>query len=68
MDGVFDGAARLSISTGSHPHTRHRVMAMINFSQSQLFYRCLGLDPADYSGLCSDEHLQRMMAYQLTDQ
>lgn len=23
MDGVFDGAARLSISTGSHPHTRH---------------------------------------------
>ena len=68
MDGVFDGAARLSISTGSHPHTRHRVMAMINFSHSQLFYRCLGLDPADYSGLCSDEHLQRMMAYQLTDQ
>ena len=68
MDGVFDGAARLSISTGSHPHTRHRVMAMINFSQSQLFYRCLGLDPAGYSGLCSDEHLLRMMAYQLTDQ
>ena len=41
---------------------------MINFSQSQLFYRCLDLNPDDYSGLCSDEHLQRMMAYQLTDQ
>lgn len=68
MDGIFDGAAKLSASTGSHPHTRHRIMAMINFSQSQLFYRCLDLNPDDYSGLCSDEHLQRMMAYQLTDQ
>lgn len=68
MDGVFNGAAKLSVSTGSHPHTRHRVMAMINFSQSQMLYRCLDLDPGEYPGLCSDEHLQRMMAYQLTNQ
>lgn len=68
MDGVFEGAAKLSVSTGSHPHTRHRVMAMINFSQSQLLYRCLGLDPGDYPGLCTDEHLQRLMSYQLTNQ
>ena len=50
MDGVFDGAARLSISTGSHPHTRHRVMAMINFSQSQLFYRCWASIPPTIQG------------------
>lgn len=68
MDGVFDGASKLSVSTGTHPHTRHRVMAMINFSQSQLLYRCLGLDPGDYPGLCTDEHLQRLMSYQLTNQ
>ena len=68
MDGVFDGASKLSVSTGTHPHTRHRVMAMINFSQSQMFYRCLGLNPDDYPGLCTDEHLQRMMSYQLTNQ
>lgn len=68
MEGVFDGASKLSVSTGTHPHTRHRVMAMINFSQSQLFYRCLGLNPDNYPGLCTDEHLQRLMSYQLTNQ
>ncbi len=68
MDNVFDGAAKLSVSTGSHPYTRHRIMAMINFSQSQMLYRCLGLNPNDYPGLCSDEHLQRLMSYQLTNQ
>ena len=65
LERIFDGASKLTVSTRSHPHTRHRIMAMVNFSQSQLFYRCLGLDPSQYQGLLTDKQLQTMMAYQL---
>lgn len=62
---VFHGASKLSVSEGTHPHTRHRIMAMILFSQSQLFYRCLKVDTAGMEGLYSDQQLNTVMAYQL---
>lgn len=62
---VFDGASKLSVSEGTHPHTRHRIMAMILFSQSQLFYRCLKVDTAGMEGLYSDQQLNTVMSYQL---
>lgn len=65
LERIFDGASKLTVSAGTHPHTRHRIMAMVNFGQSQLFYRCLGLDPSQYQGLLTDKQLQTMMAYQL---
>ncbi len=68
MDRLFDNASKLTVSSGSHPHDRHRAMAMINFSQSQLFYRCLGFDPGEYPGLLSDAVLGRFMSFQLTNE
>ena len=65
MDHIFDEASALTVSTSSHPHVQHRIMAMINFSQSQLFYRCMNLEPPVQEDLLSDEKLQRMMSYQL---
>lgn len=66
VDMAFEGASSLALSDGTHPHDRHRVMAMVHFSQSQLFYRCLGLDPTGYRDLLSDAQLRRAMASQLT--
>lgn len=63
--GIFKGASKMTASVGTHPHTRHRIMAMIHFSQSQLFYRCMNEDPRKYEGLLSDQHLQNIMQYQL---
>lgn len=67
IDHVFEGASKLTASLGTHPHSRHRVMAMVHFSQSKLFYRCLGLNPEDYRDLYTDQQLQNTMAYQLTN-
>lgn len=62
---IFKGASKMTASISTHPHTRHRIMAMVHFSQSQLFYRCLGEDPDQYKNLLSDQHLQNIMQYQL---
>lgn len=65
LDDIFRDASKLSASSGTHPHTRHRIMAMVHFSQSQLFYRCLNEDPDNYKNLYSDQQLQNIMSYQL---
>lgn len=67
IDHIFDGASKLTTSVGTHPHTRHRVMAMIHFSRSQMFYRCLGLKLSEYKDLYTDQVLQDIMSYQLVN-
>lgn len=67
IEHIFDRASKLTTSIGTHPHNRHRVMAMIHFSRSQLFYRCLGLAPDEYKNLYTDQMLQDIMAYQLVN-
>jgi len=62
---VFRGASKLNVSEGTHPHTQHRIMAMILFSQSEMFYRCLKVDTAGMEGLYSDQQLNTVMSYQL---
>jgi len=65
IHNIFKGASKMAASISSHPHTRHRIMAMVHFSQSQLFYRCLGEDPDQYKNLLSDQQLHNIMQYQL---
>jgi len=65
IDEIFQGASKLTVSLGTHPHTRHRIMAMVHFSQSQLLYRCLGESPQSNGNLYSDSQLQTIMAYLL---
>lgn len=67
IEGIFKGASKMSASIGTHPHSRHRVMAMVHFSQSQMFYRCLNKEPEKYKDLLSDQQLQNIMQYQLKD-
>lgn len=68
VDGIFRKAAHLPLSTGTHPTDPHRIMAMIHFSQSQMLYRCLGLEPGAFRNLLTDDQLDRAMASQLTYQ
>lgn len=68
VDRAFQGAAFMALRTGSHPTDPHRVMAMVHFSQSQMLYRCLGLEPGAYRDLLTDAQLHRAMASQLTYQ
>lgn len=65
IDHVFEGASKLGLSQSTHPYDRHRTMAMKNFSQSELFYRCIGQNPAQYSNLFTDQQLRDIMSYQL---
>lgn len=62
---IFQGASTLTVSLGTHPHLRHRIMAMVHFRQSQLLYRCLGEPLRSDENLYSDSQLQAIMAYQL---
>ena len=64
---IFDGASRLSVSQSSHPHDPHRIMALVHFRQSELFYRCMGADPDTHYNLYSDQQLQNNMASLLVD-
>lgn len=67
IDGVFKGASRLALTKTSHPLPSHRIMAMVNFSESELMYRCLGLDPEKYQHLTTDVQLSRAMSHLLKD-
>lgn len=67
INGIFDGASKRSLGTGTHPVTAHRIMAMDYFSESELIYRCLGLDPKKYPNLATDEQLSKSMAFLLKD-
>lgn len=66
VEQAAEKAARKPLSDGSHPTDEHRIMAMVHFSESQLLYRCLGLDPRQYRDLINDAQLNRAMASQRT--
>lgn len=68
IDSIFRGASELHISTTTHPHDRHRIMAMVHFSQSQLLYRCLGVPMTTTDELYSDKHLAVAMAHYLVNE
>ena len=69
IDRIFEGASKLTVTEGSHPEDRRRIMAMSHFSKSQLFYRCLGIaDLSPYHNLLDDETLQDVMGYHLKRQ
>lgn len=66
VDRIFDGASKLVASNRSHPHDQHRIMAMVLFGRSQLFYRCMGVeDLTPYPNLLDDEMLHDLMGYHL---
>ena len=67
IDGIFAQASKRSLSKGTHPETAHRIMAMDYFSESELIYRCLGMDPGEYPNLATDEQLGKSMAHLLRD-
>jgi len=67
VDGIFQQASKLALSKGTHPETAHRIMAMDYFSESELMYRCLGLNPGEYPNLATDQQLSKSMAHLLRD-
>lgn len=49
-------------SSSTHPIDEHRIMALVYFSVSECYYRCIGLDPSNYSNLLSDKMLENDMS------
>lgn len=54
-----DGTDPLGQDFQTHPHDSRRILAMLDFSRSRLFYQCLGLEPP--KGATSDQDLVKMM-------
>lgn len=63
IDSIFDDASKHTLSRGTHPKNIHRIMAMDYFSESELLYRCLGLDTQQYRHLSTDAQLNKSMAH-----
>lgn len=56
----LDAPDKLPPDSSTHPCTERRSLALYYFSQSELFYRCMELQPE--SGLLSDKKLREIMS------
>lgn len=57
--GWLEAPHKLPPDSATHPATERRALAMHHFSQSRLFYQCLGLPAAE--GLLEDQKLREIM-------
>lgn len=64
VEGIFLAAvpANPYRAGSTHPIDIHRTRALVYFSESELFCRCLGLDPSAFPNLRSDKMLQNDMS------
>jgi len=59
LQSWLDAPGKLPPDSVTHPCDARRALALYHFSQSELLYRCLGLEPEP--GLLTDRHLREFM-------
>lgn len=63
MENAQRHAAALGPDYATHPNNARRYIALKLFSESEKFYRCIGLSPGSHPGLHTDAHLKEQIYF-----